>query len=122
MSKGRASMFLKYRNTCRIRQQRPAVRFQLEELEARNLLSVTSSAPLLALVEAEPNDTLDVAQHLGDLKSAGQIAVLGTVGNGVTGATDVDWFQFTLSRAATVTLGTHDPAGSSLVGVLGLYN
>ena len=95
----------------------------VEELETRDLPSSGTGAGLLPLVEVEPNDTLDLAQNLGDLSSAGQAAVIGNIGNGATGPTDVDWFQFTLTQAATVTLGTHTPSGGSpLVSVLSLYN
>jgi methionine-rich copper-binding protein CopC len=99
----------------------PLVRVQVEELESRRLLS---SGPfgLVPLTEVEPNDTLDLAQNLGDLNGAGQVAVLGNIGNGATGATDVDWFQFSLAQAARVCLNTHTPAGSSLVSTLSLYD
>lgn len=89
------------------RRHQPAV--NLEHLEIRNLLSGTSLAPQTVVAETEANDTLDQADDLGTVTS---IQVNGAIGSqGV----DVDWYQFHLDTASTVTLQT-------TVGTVGLYN
>src|ERR1051325_7642452 len=79
--------------------RRPGRSFRphVELLETRNLLSASPLAGTLpTLLEIEPNNTLDLAQHLGDLTGTG-VQVLGTVSNDVTQATDVGWYSFTLA-------------------------
>jgi hypothetical protein len=93
----------------------------VEVLEARSLLSADPS--VLALPEAEANDTLDQAQDLGNLSFLSPSEAVGAIGNGTTGAADVDWYRFTLDRPARVTLTTLMPTGGTAFGsVLGLYN
>jgi hypothetical protein len=72
-------------------------------------------------VASEANGTLDQAQSLtADLNSAGQVGVTGTIG--VAGPAQVDWFSFTLTRAASVGMTTLDRlGGSSFQSVLSLY-
>jgi hypothetical protein len=48
--------------------------------------------------------------------------VNGYLGDGVSGSADVDFYSFTLTNAATVTLTTFDTPGSSATTVLSLYN
>jgi hypothetical protein len=91
---------------------------RVEQLEPRQLLSVS---PLL-IVETENNDTLDIAQNLGNLNTAGLIDFQGTIGNSPVGAADVDWTSFTLTEAAKVTLTARAAPGSSPVGILSLFN
>lgn len=79
---------------------------RLESLELRSVLS--------AVFEAEPNNTLDLANLLGD-PLAGSVSVLGSIESG----SDVDWYSFTLGTPARVTLST---SGSKFAGTLGLYN
>jgi methionine-rich copper-binding protein CopC len=86
------------------------------------LLTGSGSASPLALTllnEAEPNDTLDQSQQLGTL--SGPVQVAGRIGNGLGGGADVDWYSFTLTRAATVTLGT-SRVGAQGWTALSLYN
>ncbi len=105
------------------RHRRPARprRLYFEELEPRDVPAVTSWPGLThPVVEAEGNDTLNLANDLGS--ATGRLEAVGTVGSGAAGAADVDWYKFTLTRAATVRLTTLDrQGGSALVSVLGLY-
>jgi hypothetical protein len=94
----------------------------LEVLETRTLPSGVGSAGL-SLVEAEGNDTLDRAEDLGSPSASGPVAVTGAIGNGGTGAQDVDWYRFTLPEATHVTLTTSAGTGGTPVpSVLSLYN
>src|SRR5436305_13379097 len=86
---------------CRRSPWRRPVRLDLEALETRTLPAAFPAALLVA--DVEPNDTLDVAQSLGDITIAGHVAITGTIGGKLSGA-DVDWFQFTLDDAALVTV------------------
>ena len=90
------------------------VRLRVEPLEKRENPST------LAFNDLEPNDTLDAAQSVGILSEANVVAVRGTIGSGTRETTDVDWYSFSLDRAATVALtatglGAEQP-------ILGLYN
>ena len=71
----------------------------------------------------KPNDTVDVAQKVGDLSLSPSVQVLGAIGNGPAGAADVDWYEFTLDRPAQVVL-TASPQKDSpnFHPVLSLYN
>ncbi len=85
----------------------PAVRLSLETLEPRTLPAThTLAAALAAIVETEPNDTIDQAQSLGNLNTQGQVTVDGTIGRGTSGAADIDWYRFTLLHASDVSLLT----------------
>ncbi len=110
------------RRRCPARRQRPAVRFRLEELEARHLPSGFGPYGIVPVPEVEGNDTLDVAQPLGDLNGTGLLAVTGRVGDGNGAGADVDWYQVTLTAAAQVHLSLGAATGSTFAGVLGLYN
>jgi hypothetical protein len=92
------------------RSRRP-YRLDWEALEPRTLPAALFLAPL---AEIEPNNTLDQAQNLGAVSSAGHLALTGTVGGA-----DVDWFQFTLDAAARVTVTTtsDNPAAPPLVSL-----
>ncbi len=106
------------------RRRRCRVCLQLEPLEIRCLPTLNTALGLLEPIPSvEPNDTLDHAQDLGSLSDAGQAAVIGTLGDGAYGATDVDWYRFTLERPVSVTLTTSDGSlKSPFVSVLSLYN
>ena len=94
--------------------QRRTVRPHLEFLEARCLLS----APPQPLLEHEPNNTLDQAQALGNLP--GRVEVLGSIG-GAQGNADIDWYSFTLTAAARISLSA-TPKANQAGPVLSLYN
>jgi hypothetical protein len=95
------------------------VRLRCEALEARELLS----AGLPTLTEVEINDTLNQAQNLGDPTAGGGLKVLGTIGNSPAAAADVDWYQFSLSRATRLDLtAAPQTAGGSFAPLLSLYN
>ena len=100
----------------------------LEVLENRCLPSASSGLSLFQqIAEAEPNDTLDRANLLA-VGAAGQYTQAhGTVGNGLAGTSDVDWYAFTLGHAATVQLDTSvllgmGPAAAPLSSVISLFN
>src|SRR4051794_12668105 len=84
----------------RMKRYRP----EIELLDSRCLLSISSASLIAPLVEYEPNDTLNAAQLLGDPSLSPQVAVLGAVGNNSTGAADVDWYGFQLQGPAHVSL------------------
>jgi hypothetical protein len=106
------------------RSKRATAWLHLESLETRFVLTGPSWPGLLSPVaETEPNDTLDVAQALGDLSVTGRAEVVGNISNSATGAGNVDWYSFTLTSAANIHLATLDQQGGSpLVSVLSLYN
>lgn len=94
-----------------------------EELESR-ALPATVPWPGLSnpIVEAEGNDTLNLANDLGSASATGRLEAVGTIGDSPAGAADVDWFKFTLTSAATVRLRTlNEGADTDQVSVLGLY-
>src|SRR3954469_3016134 len=101
-----------------------AARLGIEPLEARGLLAVSVlNAMGGSRVEIESNDTLDQAQILGDLSTLSSTDVVGTIGNGTTGAADVDWYSFTLDGPAHVTLDLQSRGSDHpLSGVLSLYD
>src|SRR3954470_15170149 len=72
-----------------------------EALEPRLLpAALTFPAGIIPLSEAEPNDTVDVAQDLGDLSVMPAAGASGRVGDGPAAAADVDWYHFDLDRPA----------------------
>ena len=92
----------------------------LEPLETRFLLSGNPPpGPHNLVAEAEPNDTLDQAQLLGQLTRPTE--VVGAIGNSPAGAADVDWYAFTLAAPTDVTLSAKPRAGQ-MGPVLSLYN
>ena len=97
---------------------------RLEPLESRQLMAGSPALPgTTVLLEAEPNDTLDVAQSLGDLSGAASSEVIGTIGNSPAGQADVDWYEFTLDRPASVQLSVGPQStSSSFRPVVSLYN
>jgi methionine-rich copper-binding protein CopC len=102
---------------------RTRTRLNVESLEARSLPSSTGWPGLHnPLFEVQPNDTLDLAQSLGNLSVARQGQVVGVIGNGPAKAADVDWYSFTLTSASTVSLTTFDPNGGPFPAVISLYN
>ena len=108
----------------RRRRPRQALQFRLESLELRQLLATSPlTASSVSLVEMEPNDTVDVAQKVGDLSESPSVQVLGTIGNSPAGAADVDWYEFTLDRPAQVVLTASSQKDSpNFHPVLSLYN
>jgi hypothetical protein len=93
-----------------------SARLHLESLEPRNLLS-GNPGPTLFL---PPNETLDPNQLKELLPNR---EVVGILGQGPSGAADVDWYHFHLDLASDVTLRTLDQQeGRALVSVLSLYN
>src|SRR5208282_5625515 len=80
----------------------------VEQLEIRNLLSGT------------PGLTADASLYLGDLASQGALNVAGAIAT--TSPADVEWYSFTLSQAATVSLATSDSGSDeSFASVISLY-
>ncbi len=118
------SALVRSRRKRRPRYPRPTVRLHVETLEPRSLPAAPGWAGLLhPVAEAEPNDTLDRAQDLGDISLTSRAEVVGNIGQGAAGAADVDWYQFELAAPTDVHLATLDSqGGSSLVSVLSLYN
>ncbi len=90
----------------------------VEQLDDRRMMSVFGGSPVL---EIEPNDTLDVAQQLGNPSLSSRVAILGTVGNGAAGRADVDWYVFQLESTARVALGIAGTDASSQP-IFRLYN
>ncbi len=93
-----------------------------ESLEVRNLLSASWPGLLDPILEAEPNNTLDVAQDVGNVGRGDAAEFVGRIGEGNGFATDVDWYSFTLATAGRVQL-TAMPGvgGASSPVVLTLY-
>ena len=84
---------------------------RLEPLESRQLMTGSPALPgSTVLLELEPNDTLDVAQSLGDLSGVASSQVIGTIGNSLAGSADVNWYGFTLDRPASVHLSVGQQA------------
>jgi hypothetical protein len=100
-----------------------AISLSLETLESRTLPATNSPIGLLSpLLDAEPNDTMAQAQGLGDLSTIRRAEVHGTIGRGIAGAGDADWYGFTLDRASVIAIATPvGPLQNPLVGVLSLY-
>jgi hypothetical protein len=101
--------------------RRPAVQLNVELLEQRTLLSATAWPGLTnPVLEVEPNDTVAVAQALGDLTVSGSTQVAGTISSSV--AADVDWYTFTLDQAAEVTVQAHAQTAGGAAPVISLNN
>lgn len=107
--------------------RRAAARPRLESLEDRCLPSVSWPGLINPVAASDPDNTWLLAQPLGNLNDPTahplqRAEVVGNIGQGSTGAADVDWFQFSLGSASTVTLGTLDQAaGSPFISTLSLY-
>jgi hypothetical protein len=77
---------------------------------------------VVPLPEAEPNDTLDLAQPLALAAAPSQAAAVGSIDGRAAGG-DVDWYRFTLTQASSVSLSTLDVAGGKhLNAIVSLYN
>jgi len=117
------------RGNCRIsRRSRPAERRRrlqlwLEQLETRTAPAGPSWVQQFPLDNVAAGNVLNAAPAL-NLQSVGGGSILRDVVGGqiAAGTADVDWYQFTLASAATVTLTAYDPPGSSFVSVISLYN
>ncbi len=100
-------------------------RLTVESLEIRNLLSATWPGLLNPHVEAEPNNTLDVAQDIGSVSrgaAAGFVGTIGDIESRSDSSTDVDWFSFTLASAGRVQVtALPDADGATSPVVLTLY-
>ncbi len=97
---------------------------RVEPLEGRDLPSAgTWPGFLHPLSETEPNDTLDLAQSVGDLSANQRAEVVGLIGGEPGRSGDVDWYSFFLDQAARVRL-TAPPGASGAAPpvVLSLYN
>lgn len=96
-------------------------RLTVEPLEPRCVLAVEAPSPL-PLAEMEPNDTLDVAQDVGNVGGQG-VEIQGSLRGRSGRSTDVDWCQFSLSDAAEVHLRSLPGSeGSTAPVVLTLYS
>lgn len=114
--------------------QRRAPHLLVEALETRALPNANLWAALVPSVpEVEGNDTLDAGAandaltlRLVNVPNTAVIRAArawGTVGNGAYGASDVDWYSFTVGpNPVSVTLTLSARNGSGFSGVLGLYN
>lgn len=95
-------------------------RLTVERLETRTLLN--------ANLWPEPNDTVSTASALvaADnfaLDLAGAAVAIGSIGDGQSGAADVDWYHFQLTSAAEVSLTIRDQEGGQhFTSALSLYN
>jgi hypothetical protein len=99
-------------------------RLCIEALEDRNLPTISWPSALQPLSDSAAHEVLDQALPLAINWNAGtparaQVGVAGNIGNGPDGADDVEWYHFTLDRAATVTLATFSQTQGT---VLSLYN
>ena len=80
-------------------------RLTIESLEVRNLLTATWTGLLDPQADAEPNNTLDVAQDVGHVGGGEVAEIVGAIGESESpsgSATDVDWYRFTLVAAGRV--------------------
>ncbi len=103
--------------------RRPKFRANLESLESRGLLSAGAWPGLLnPQFDAEPNNTLDVAQDLGSVLRGQNAEFVGRVGEDSAQTTDVDWVRFTLETSGRVQI-TSLPGTSADIApvVLTLY-
>ena len=90
---------------------------QLEQLEPRQLMSATPTPP------ATYYETIDQADNLSILSPGTPLLETGNIGNGPAGAADVNFYQFTLTQSASVTLNAQDVLSSDTAGfVISLYN
>ena len=97
-------------------------RLTAESLEIRSLLSASWPGLLHPQPEAEPNNTLDAAQDVGNVGSGSVAEFVGRIGDGGGFATDVDWYSFTLVSTGRVQLTSLPGAGgASSPVVLTLY-
>ncbi len=95
-----------------------------ESLERRQVPALLAiPAAVSPVLEAEPDETVDLARPLGDLSASPMAAAHGTIGDGPAGAADVDWYHFTLDAPAVVRLVAGPSAqGDGFQGALSLYN
>jgi hypothetical protein len=100
---------------------------QLEHLECRYLPTIAWPTALQPTATQGHHEVLDQAAELpiswtpntGGQPASVVVGTTGTLGAGPAGAADVDWYHFSLDRAARVTLGTFSQANGT---VLSLYN
>ena len=70
-----------------------------------------------------PNETLDAAIELWHLSCGTEVVEQGSLGNGLAGAADVEWYTFTLDRPALIISKLERQQNdSSFEGVLSLFN
>ena len=81
------------------RRKRVSARLSLQALERRQ---VRSGATPTYAIGPEPNDTVDVSLNLGRLADPVVASVAGAIGDGSAGASDVDWYCFSLDRPTRV--------------------
>src|SRR5262245_34749737 len=98
----------------------------MEQLETRSVPAAPSWAAQFPLDNFTAGDMLSTAPELTlrALPDLGSPSILGDLVPGAIapGSADVAWYRFTLGSAATVTLTTFDPPGSSFAGVISIYN
>lgn len=98
------------------RSRRHVGRRAIETFEARCVLN----AVWPTIAEPLPNDTLDIAEDLGELM--GELTSrIGSIGDSPAREADVDWYQFTLSQASRVELTSASADVRSGI-CLSLYN
>lgn len=88
-------------------------RLTAESLEIRSLLSASWPGLHDPQPEAEPNNTLDVAQDVGNVGRGEVAEFVGRIGDGGDFATDVDWYSFKLVSAGRVQLTALPGAGGA---------
>lgn len=79
-------------------------RLTAESLEIRSLLSASWPGLHHPQPEAEPNNTLDAAQDVGQVGRGNVAEFVGRIGDGGGFAADVDWYSFTLVTSGRVQL------------------
>jgi methionine-rich copper-binding protein CopC len=98
---------------------RTETRLRVESLDSRRLLS----ASIAAAPSFVPNETVDQPVGLVDFTSGMPFTESGTLGQGPAGAADVEWYQFTIANAATLTASLARQTGdTTFQGVLSLFN
>jgi hypothetical protein len=104
------------------RQRRASVVLTLENLERRDVPSVTWPGLSNPASADGTNHTLDQRQDLGTVAPGAPLGVVGTITNAPGGGGEVDFYQFAVSGSAQVQISTLDHlGGSSLASVLTLY-
>src|SRR5262249_47206277 len=91
----------------------PHAGLHVESLEARRLLSPAATLDLSFLGPNHPGNPLSRAAAIGDLSAVPSAGVNAAIGDSPAGAADVDWYAFTLDRAATITLAAGSTTGAA---------
>jgi methionine-rich copper-binding protein CopC len=103
----------------RFSRRQESLGWAIESAELRCLLS----AAWPTVSEFVPNDTLDLAVELFELRDAVSAQRTGVIGDSEQLEADVDWYQFTLEQASRVTISAKNVAGNRQPPVaLSLFN